>query len=280
MFHGNALFDQDARLILAPDGSFDKEADVLGPVADMIKDRIQVEIPPGEPYQATAAQAARARRILDQLRQRKVPTLDSFLHVEDDEAVTLRKPREVARRVLVLSAVSFLADGGPRDAALEMIDHADLWPAVSPEEKDFLEATRTDPEKAHKLLWRLEALWVLAWALGDLDLDWPSGMCDVPRLVKHVETYEGREDFIAKATLRPKTQILDAQQLTLLIHWAITDAFVHHRSVPADLDWSGNSDMVPVTQAPAVAVVEERHRALNWLTCLDNADWDHVDTST
>jgi hypothetical protein len=37
MFHGVALYDKDARLILAPDGSFDEEADVLGPVAAMIE---------------------------------------------------------------------------------------------------------------------------------------------------------------------------------------------------------------------------------------------------
>jgi hypothetical protein len=39
LFSGSALYDKDSRLILAPDGSFDAEADVLGPVAEKIKER-------------------------------------------------------------------------------------------------------------------------------------------------------------------------------------------------------------------------------------------------
>jgi hypothetical protein len=38
--------------------------------------------------------------------------------------------------------------------------------------------------------------------------------------------------------------------------------------------------MVPVTQSAAAGVVAERHHALNWLTCLGDADWDDVDTPT
>src|SRR5262249_23318924 len=41
LFYDSALFDKDSRLILAPDCGFDDEADVLGPVAEMIRDRIQ-----------------------------------------------------------------------------------------------------------------------------------------------------------------------------------------------------------------------------------------------
>jgi hypothetical protein len=33
MFYGSALFDRDSKLILAPDGSFDPDADILGPVS-------------------------------------------------------------------------------------------------------------------------------------------------------------------------------------------------------------------------------------------------------
>jgi hypothetical protein len=289
MFLGNALYDHMAKLILAPDRSFDPEADVLGPVAEIIKDRIRVKLPEGEPFQPTPFQAARAARVLEQLRQRKVPTLDRFLHIEDEESAVLRQPAEVARRVLVLSAVAFLADGGPRDQALHMIERAGLWPDVSPIEREFLQATTPDPEKAHKLLWRLEGLWVLAWALGDLGLNWPAGMCDVPRLSKKTTAYETDPDFVSKAKLRPTGEILDARQLTMLIHWAIRDAFIHARSIPSDLDWSGDAEMVPPTQPAVVGVVEERHHALNWLTCVrepsaDSTDgaagWDDVDTST
>jgi len=45
MFYGSALYDKDSNLILAPDGSFDENADVLGPVAEVIKGRVQVRLP-------------------------------------------------------------------------------------------------------------------------------------------------------------------------------------------------------------------------------------------
>jgi hypothetical protein len=280
LFHGNALYDKDVNLILAPDGSFDEDADVLGPVAEQVKDRVQVELPPGEPYQPTPAQAARYERVRQQLTARQVPTLSYALHIDDDDAVSLRDPAEVARRLLVLSAVAYRADGGERARAVALIDRADLWPAVSPEEKAFLEAEPADPEQARKLLWRLECLWVLAWALGDVDWNWPTGMCDVPRLIEIVQRHEADPGFIANARLRPRAEVLDAVQLTMLLHWAIRDAWIHQRPIPANLDWSGQAEMIPVGQCAAVGVVAERHHALNWLIRFGDADWDDVDTPT
>jgi hypothetical protein len=118
MFYGNSLYDKNSKLILAPEGQFDEDADVLGPVAEMIKGRVQVKLPKRESYQATPDQAARYQRTLSQLKQRKVPTLSHALHIEDDAEANLREPAEVARRVLVLSAVTLRADGGPREKAL------------------------------------------------------------------------------------------------------------------------------------------------------------------
>jgi hypothetical protein len=121
---------------------------------------------------------------------------------------------------------------------------------------------------------------VLVWALGDLELNWPTGFCDVPRLTKTVMGYEKQLDFVTAATLRPKAEILDAVQLTMLQHWAIRDAYIHKRPIPADLDWTGKAEMQPVTGAPVTGAVAERHHAINWLTRLNDADWDDVDTPT
>jgi hypothetical protein len=280
LFSGSALYDKDSRLILAPDGSFDAEADVLGPVAEKIKERVQVRLPEGEPFRPTPNQAARYARVREELARRKVPTLSYGLYVDDDEAVTLREPGEVAQRVLVLSAVVCLADGGERRKAVERIEKAGLCPAVSPEEKQFLEAKETDPVQARKLLWRVEGEWALAWALGGVELGWPAGFCDVTGLGRLVNGYTADPGFLGNAQLRPKAEILDAVQLTMLIHWAVRDAFVHDRAVPADLDWSGKAKMMPVRGCPAVGVVAERHHALNWLVRFGDAGRDDVDTPT
>ncbi len=280
VFHRDCLFDQNAKLMLAPNGRFDAEADVLGPVAEMIKDRVQVKLPEREPYRPTPAQEARYKRVLEELARRRVPTLRGALFVDDDDAVTLREPAEVARRALVLLAVTILADGGPREEVLKIIEDRDLWPHVSPKERAFLEAEPTDPDQARRFLWHLERLWVLAWALGEVELGWPTGFCDVPRLTRLLSEHATDPNYVANARLRPKAEILDAEQLTMLIHWAIRDAYIHKRPAPANLDWSSDAPMVPVTQSAAVGVVAERHHALNWLVRFMDADWDDVDTPT
>jgi hypothetical protein len=303
-FQNDAIYDRQPCLILAPDGSFDPQADVSGPVAELTRDRVQIELPPrAEIDQPTMAQKARFGRVREQLQKKHVPMLDQPLYVEDDDAVTLRDPAEVARRVLVLSAVIHAADENQwgrhvkgffarlfgqygrewtrvQGRAKDRLDHPQLWPYASPEEHTFLTSRKFDPDLARKLLWRLEGLWVLVWALGEVQLNWPTGMCDVPRLHQIVTDYEARDDFIATASLRPKTEILDADQEAMLLHWAIRDAWIHKRPIPADLDWSGSAKMLPTTASAAVGVVEERHHALNWLIRLDDADWDDVDTPT
>jgi hypothetical protein len=279
-FYGSALYDRDSKLILAPDRSFDAEADVLGPVAEQVRDRVQVKLPERESYQPTPAQEARYQRILAELHRRKVPTLSGALFIDDDAKTTLREPAEVARRLLVLSAVTYLADGGDRQKALELIERNNLSLHVTPEERRLLEAAQTDPDLGRKLLWRLEGMWVLVWTLGELDLPWPAGFCDVPRLTKTVMACESQADFVERATLRSKADILDALQLTLLQHWAIRDAFIHQRMIPINLDWTGDAQMMPVRGCPTTGVVAERHHALNWLTRFSEADWDDVDTPT
>ncbi|HZV06332.1 MAG TPA: DUF4272 domain-containing protein [Gemmataceae bacterium] len=280
MFYGSALYDRDSKLILAPDGSFDAEADVLGPVAELIRNRVQVKLPEREPYQPTPAQKARYRRVLKELKCRKVPTLSYALFIDDDEETALREPAEVARRLLVLSAVTYRADGGDRQKAVELIERNNLWEHVTPQERLLLEPEEADPDLAHALLWQLEGLWVMAWALGKLELPWPSGFCDVSRLNTILGDCESRKDFVKSAVLRPKKEILDALQLTLLQHWAIRDAFIHQREIPIDLDWNNESEMMPVRGCPTTGVVAERHHALNWLVRFGDADWDDVDTPT
>jgi hypothetical protein len=280
MFCQSALYDKNSKLILAPDASFDPEADVLGSVANVAERRLRVKLPEDKSFQPTADQRARYQRIEKQLTKRKVPTLSNPLLVGSERETKLRSPEEVARRVLLLNEVTFVADGGKRRDALDRIEDMDLWQDVSEEEKEFLKAKKTDEEAARKLLWRLEGLWALLWALGGVKLEWPSGFCDVPLLSKTVDKYASTPKFISTAKLRPKAEILDALQLTLLQHWAVRDAFVHEREIPADLDWSGEADTVPVTESVAGGVVAERHHALNWLTCFGDASWDDTDTPT
>lgn len=230
---------------------------------------------------ATSRQANRAARSFAALKRRKVPVFPGPLFVGDDNEVELQSAEDVARRVMVLWAVDQRAEGFPKRKALELIKQLDLWDSATPSEKAFLKATTLDSEECRQRVWRLEAIWVLLWALRYVKkLDWPKGMCNVESLVDIVMTREADRSFITDARLRPKAQILDAQDLTMRIHWAIRDAVLRHDGmIPEDLDWSGDRERA--TMWHAVGVVEQRHYALNWLVnFLDPEDWDHVDTPT
>lgn len=232
---------------------------------------------------ANDRQRKRALRSFVKLKERNVPVYPGPLFVDDDEEVNLHSPQAVARRVLVLWAVELRAEGMPQKEAIELIEGLNLWDSVSPEEKRFLEDDDPDPAESQELVWRLESIWVLLWALGYVEeLNWPSGTCDVPKLVKILKPHESDPAFITDAKLRSKSEILDAQDLIMRIHWAIRDAHLNHGGViPDDLDWSQDYNAVSVTMSAAVRVVEQRHYTLNWLVnFLKPTNWDHVDTPT
>jgi len=88
------------------------------------------------------------------------------------------------------------------------------------------------------------------------------------------------DGFIEAAQMRSKREILDAQDLIMRLHWAIRDAWLNHSLIRSDLDWAAGQPDVTVTQTAAVGVIEQRHKALNWLIRFQNADWDNVDTPT
>jgi Domain of unknown function (DUF4272) len=231
-------------------------------------------------WKPTRRQIDRYERTKAQLLGRKVPHLSYPLYVDDEDEVVRREGPTVARRILVLSDVVRRAEGESRKKCLKFLDDLELWEEVSAKEREFLVCDRPDKVKSQELVWRLESIWVLCWAIQLIEgLDWPSGMCDVPTLVELVDTIIEQPDLVKNAKVRSRTEILDAQSLTLLIHWAITDAWINQRCVPERLDWTEEGGL-PASHCAAVGVVEQRHHTLNWLTCFGGADWDDVDTPT
>jgi uncharacterized protein DUF4272 len=231
----------------------------------------------------TSRQIERAARSLAVLKKRHVPVYWGPLTVADDERVKLQTPSEVARRLLILWAVDLRAEGRPKSEVIRLIDEMDLWSAVSPKERAFLENESPDPQECQQLVWGLESIWVLLWALQWVEeMDWPADMCDVKRMAQIVSPRKRDPTFITSGKLRPTAQILDTADLILRIHWAIRDAILHHgRMIPPTLDWSKDEKRIPVTMSAAVGIVEQRHKALNWLISFcDPQDWDHVDTPT
>jgi hypothetical protein len=203
------------------------------------------------------------------------------LYIDDDDNVTLRDSEEVDRRVLVLWLVAMKGEGESHDEIVKMLKRFGVEDAISPNEQEFLHNPKPDAEECQKMVWRLESIEVLMWALGYIDqLGWPEKFCDVPRLVKLLRPHETSPDFIGKAKLRTKAEILDATDLTMKQHWAVRDAWIAKRPIPSNFNWAQPAEMVPVNACAPTGIIEERHRTLNWLIRYGGDDWDKVDTPT
>lgn len=266
IFSGGRLLDWEWKVLLAPTESGRATLAAPAPAAP----------PPasGEPTENQQVRADRTRIMLDGF---KVPRGDEPLYAPDDAAVRLRSPAEAAGRALVLYVVAHCAEGASCPGAIEMLRHIELWHAVSPAERSFLESDEPDTNECLRLLWRFESIWTLLWALGHVrELEWPSAPCGVPRLDAIIEPLATDPAFIDKAELRPTEEILNELDLTLHLHRALRALAKRGRRIPYGLDWSAVDDEVPAIACPGASIVAERHRALTWL-CSPELEWDEVD---
>jgi hypothetical protein len=232
---------------------------------------------------ADVATQDRARRTMKILKEKSVPVYLGPLFCDREDSYTIRSASEVAKRAMVLWAVTLLADNAPRDEVLGIIDQWQLHDAVSPKEKLFLDATELDPNLAGDFKWRWEALWVLLWALGEVPkLEWPIDFCDTTRMAEILAPWEDDPGVLKKATLRPSSELLDQRDLIGRLAWAVRDSWINRGNrVPKRLDWRRDREWLPAERSVAALTVQQRHHALNWLVGYpDVADWDRVDTPT
>src|SRR5262245_31531505 len=214
----------------------------------------------------------RQARCEEELGQFGVRTPATLPPVVSETDVVLRSAYEVARRALALFVVALRAESlmSPELAVAELREKRPLAVrAMTPKECEFLNDEKPDQEQITNFVWRYEALWLLAWALGLVDvLCYPSETCDVGILSKtFLETDE--ESLVKNAKLLPTETLLDALDLHFRLHWLVRQ---RQDGKPPDGEMGGN-DLDP-------GVVLERHHALNWLVQHGGAEWDDVRTPT
>ncbi len=116
--------------------------------------------------------------------------------------------------------------------------------------------------------WDSECLIVLAWALGHVErLPAADEQCELQELGETFPPFAeiSAEDFIAKAKLRPDEELQRLQDECLRLHAEGRNARLQSRP-PRD----------PVN----VEIIQERHRAINWVNGYDSAPWDEVTSDT
>lgn len=204
------------------------------------------------------------------LAERHIRVPASLPPVVGETEVQLRSAEDVARRALALMLVAVRAEslsaGEPLPVAELREKLSAGYDAASPAEHAFLSEEQPPEQSIVNSVWRYEALFVLAWALGLFDeLPFPDRICDVPAVAKAFFDAD-RARLVSEARLRDASDILDALDLHYRLHWAARQAMqVEHKEPPAGLE---------------PGVLQERHHALNWLTRFADAEWDDVDTPT
>jgi hypothetical protein len=188
--------------------------------------------------------------------------------IAEAEAV-LRDTDEVALRALALMIVAVRGEcwnAGDAFPAETLQRHLSWgFDALSPKETAFLADTAPTQQDKVNFTWRYEALFLLQWAVGwQVDLPEPSAICDVAATVGTIRE-AGQNSFVQEADLLPTDEILDALDFHYRLHWAVRQARLDKKEVPAGIE---------------PGVVAERHYALNWLIRFEEAEWDEVDTPT
>jgi hypothetical protein len=185
-----------------------------------------------------------------------------------ESEVILRTPEEVAARALAIMLTGIQAESFRENDPINPMEFKERCPtgfaALSNNERDFIYSEQPTEQDVIDMSWKYEALLPLQWAIKwQSELPFADTICNVSSLVD--EGMQHCEQDNSTVTLRPVSELLDALDLHYRLHWITTDYQMKDKQPPASII----SD-----------VIQERHYALNWLTCFENADWDDVDTPT
>ena len=179
-----------------------------------------------------------------------------------DESMTLRCKDDLVDRALAMHCVAACAVGFDRAPARAWYEHERLNDFLTPDEMGFLSS---DEEGMPCFLYQIEGIWALVWCfqlVGFLDFRIACSD-DLATLLPDLRKGEPSRKFRGKARMRTKEEIMEALDLAYCLHWALVDANIRHRPLPASVK-------------PHIII--ERRRALEWT--LSDESWDSISLDT
>lgn len=196
------------------------------------------------------------------LKKKNIPFIDWLPLTEAEEDIEPRSIKDIGERILCLFCLAGTAFEKGDLSFIKYLKEYNLWKSLTKEEKLYLSNPTYDTQAQLNATWRLEALYLLVWAVGFVpELPFPTEQASVNEFIDSLPSSdESPEPFIKSLKLRPISEIMDASDLIYRLHWAVRQ----HRS---SLDIDGS-------------VIQERHHAINWLTNCDGEKWDWVATDT
>ena len=182
----------------------------------------------------------------------------------------LREPEEIIKRLTALFACALKAQAyaSPSDisaphafvsSVIKRLDNQyNVGRNFTSKEAEYIVRGRESQHAAFRL--RMESCHVLLWALGLVNISWPSERTDAENLLRIIR--DADTEMLAKiAKPRPLNVILSMHDVTFRLHSICVRAGEEAlKNINLDHD-----------------VIYERHYALNWLLTADGiSDWDMV----
>lgn len=210
----------------------------------------------------TAAQLARKHRSELRVKALGLPVMDGLPVVEEASTIKPRTTQEVVQRCLANTFAAVRGETNDKALADKLVADFGVSGALSPDELKFLSAATPSSQDLSDFSWRYECTHVFLWALGFLtELAPPDQQCNVAKEAGVIRA-KGPGGFAAAANLRSLDELLDENDYYYRLHWAAIEL----RSQPNP---RANEE-----------IIQERHRALNWLIRYLKQDWDDVSTDT
>lgn len=135
-------------------------------------------------------------------------------------------------------------------------------------ERDLAVSERPTRKQLIDASWQSEALIVLLWALEKVeDLPPANTQCDTSLFQKLLPPYADMsvKDFVRLAIRRSDEALTDMADMILNLHANARYAANHDRVASPGID---------------IEIVQERHRAINWVIGYEGLPWDQVTTDT
>jgi len=214
--------------------------------------------------QPTASQLTRKAKSIAAIKELGLPFTDHLPVVEDETSITPRSREEIAERTLALAISAVKGESNDQQLVDSLIARYAAKQLFTPAELAFITNPSPTQQQLTDFAWQYECVHVLLWSLGHVEkLQPPNQICDVPGEISIMRDL-GREKLSSTAHPRSLSDILDQADLYYRLHWAAIELRINGKSSD-----KANEE-----------IIDERHKALNWLIRYMGQNWDDITTDT
>ncbi|MBZ9633742.1 DUF4272 domain-containing protein [Clostridium sp. FP1] len=260
------LYTSKGELLISINGETDFEKYYPIASSDILKREVK----------ATAKDEERYKTIIRECDEKKIAHTNFMLgtQIMEEEVLVPTVEEIVKRAVAIFSAALYaecllMEDGSVGLAKYEFEEMNKIYGVInylSNSEKEYIEMNEPDRVTSIQFAWQYERCAILIWALGFIELNPSTEICNVRKIAEVLRSYDSLNGLIQASNIISNVELLDMHTRILYYHWACVDARIKKQEIPAGID-SG--------------VVQEQHYALNWLVSANGGcDWEKICSNT